>query len=153
MLDLVPLQLPGGSSNQLSIVVQNANGTSTDITTVPLSIDPLPLRVTLTWGTNDTDVDLHVRDSNGNESWYANLCGIPNGCLDRDDVDGFGPEVFDLKEMDPNVTYTVFIHYFSDHGNGPTTTTVLVEQGTQTFGPFTRILSNDETTTIGVFPQ
>lgn len=152
-LDLVPLQLPSGSTNQLSIVVQNASGASATIVTVPLTINPLPLRATLRWDKVDTDVDLHVRDSLGNESWYANLCGIPNGCLDRDDVDGFGPEVFDLTTLAPGVSYTVFLHYFSDHGNGPTTATVVIEQGTQTFGPFVRTLSTGQTSTIGVFPQ
>lgn len=152
-LDLTPLQLPGGSTNQLSIVVQNTMGTQANIITVPLIINPLPLRVTLRWDKFDTDVDLHVRDSLGNESWYSNLCGIPNGCLDLDDTDGFGPEVFDLTALAHGVSYTVFLHYYSDHGNGPTTATVVVEQGTQTFGPFVRTLSNGQTSTIGAFPQ
>ena len=152
-LDLVPLQLHAGSMNQLSLVVQNASGASAPIVTVPLRIDPLALRVTLRWDKHDTDVDLHVRDSLGNHSWYGNLCGIPNGCLDRDDVDGFGPEVFDLSELAPGVSYTVFLHYYSDHGNGPTTATVVVEQGTQTFGPFSFTLSDNQSVTVGTFPQ
>ncbi|OFW29327.1 MAG: hypothetical protein A3J28_00915 [Acidobacteria bacterium RIFCSPLOWO2_12_FULL_60_22] len=153
ILDLVPLALPVGSTNQLSIAVQNTAGASANITTVPLMIDPLALRVTLRWDKYDTDVDLHVRDSLGNESWYGNLCGIPNGCLDRDDVDGFGPEVFDLRQLAPGVSYTVFLHYYSDHGNGPTTATVVVEQGTRTFGPFVVTLSSYQTAVIGVYPQ
>lgn len=152
-LDLVPLQLSVGSTNQLSIVVQNANGTSVNIANIPLIINPLALRVMLRWDKYDTDVDLHVRDSLGNESWYGNLCGIPNGCLDRDDVDGFGPEVFDLTQMANGVSYTVFLHYYSDHGNGPTTATVVVEQDTQTFGPFSYTLSDGQLATVGVYPQ
>lgn len=153
-LDLLPLQLHGGSTNQLSIVVQcGANGASSQITTVPLTINAFPLRVTLRWDKYDTDVDLHVMDSLGNESWYRNLCGLPNGCLDRDDVDGFGPEVFDLTKLAPGVSYTVFLHYYSDHGNGSTTATVVVEQGEQTFGPFSYTLSNNQFATVGVYPQ
>lgn len=109
--------------------------------------------MTLRWDKYDTDVDLHVMDSLGNESWYSNLCGIPNGCLDRDDIDGFGPEVFDLTKLAPGVSYTVFLHYYSDHGNGSTTATVVVEQGAQTFGPFSYTLSNNQSATVGVYPQ
>jgi hypothetical protein len=151
-LDLVPLQLPSGSTNQLSIVVQNASGASSEIISVPLQINPLPLRITLRWDKNDTDVDLHVRDSLGNHSWYGNLCGIPNGCLDRDDVDGFGPEVFDLTALSSGVSYTVSLHYYSDHGNGPTTAIVVVEQGTNTFGPFSFLLTNGQTANVGTYP-
>jgi hypothetical protein len=39
-LDLVPLHLTVGSTNQLSIVLQNPNGTSANIATVPLTIEP-----------------------------------------------------------------------------------------------------------------
>lgn len=152
-LDLVPLGLLSGSSHTLAITIENEAGTRINLISVQLIIEALPLRVTLTWDKYDTDVDLHVWDSLGNHSWYANLCGIPNGCLDRDDVDGFGPEIFSLTQMTPGVTYTVAIHYYSDHGHGSTTARTIVEQGTQQFGPYTVTLSSGQWYTIGTFPK
>lgn len=151
-IDLTPLALSPGN-HTLSVEVENRAGLATVIHTAILEVTQFAMRVKVTWNSFDTDVDLHVRDSSGNESWYANLCGIENGCLDHDDVDGFGPEIFDLSAMDPDRTYTVFLHYYSDHGNGPTTATVTVEIGEDVYGPFSRTISDGEVWTIGTFPQ
>lgn len=151
-IDLTPLALSPGN-HTLSVEVENGAGLSTVIHTAVLQVTQFAMRVKVTWNKFDTDVDLHVRDSSGRESWYGNLCGIVNGCLDHDDVDGFGPEIFDLSAMGQGVTYTVFLHYFSDHGNGPTTAAVTVEIGEAVYGPFSRTLSNGEIWIIGTFPQ
>lgn len=95
------------------------------------------IKVVLTWGKADTDVDMHVYDDYGGHAWYGGLGGIEQGTLDRDDVDGFGPEIFTLDRPRPG-KYPVKVHYYSDHGNGATTATVqiflagqLVFQGSQ----------------------
>lgn len=151
-IDLTPLALTPGN-HSLSVHVENQSGVGTLIHSATLKLSQFPLRVKVTWDKFDTDVDLHVLDSVGNESWYRNLCGVPNGCLDHDDVDGFGPEIFDLNAIAPGVKYTLYLHYFSDHGNGPTTANVTVEVGQQTYGPFSKILTDGENWTIGKFPQ
>lgn len=86
--------------------------------------------VTLTWGTNNSDVDMHVFDPNGNHAWYGSLGGIPGGMLDHDDTDGFGPEIFTLPDPSPG-TYKVNVDYFSDHGTGPTTASLLITVGSE----------------------
>lgn len=142
-----------GRTHALTINATTDNGQSVPLYTGRLRIRPNAMRVVLTWDKNDTDVDLHVRDSLGNESWYGNLCGIPNGCLDHDDVNGFGPETFSLTSFAPNVTYTVFLHYFSDHGNGPTTANVRVYVDNQLVTTRSVTLSNRQFFTIGTYPQ
>ena len=42
-------------------------------------------------------------------------------------MDGFGPEGFTLTQAQRGISYNVKIHYYSDHGNGPTTASVMVE--------------------------
>ena len=46
--------------------------------------------------------------------------------LDRDDTDGAGPENVNLDIPEENVTYRVGVHYFNDHGYGPSYATVRV---------------------------
>jgi hypothetical protein len=56
------------------------------------------------WGIYDWDID-------------------DNPGLDRDDTDGAGPENINLNGPEP-VTYTVGVHYWNDHGWGPSYVTV-----------------------------
>lgn len=85
---------------------------------------------TLTWNSSDTDVDMHIADDMGHHAWYGNLGGIPGANLDRDDTDGYGPEIFTMLTPAPG-TYTLRVHYYSDHGNGPTTATLSVRIGNE----------------------
>ena len=48
-----------------------------------------------------------------------------NPGLDRDDTDGAGPENINL-DIPENVTYRVGVHYWNDHGYGPSYATVRV---------------------------
>jgi hypothetical protein len=73
------------------------------------------ITVRLSWNTDTTDLDTHVFDPAGNHAWYGNLGGIPGGRLDRDDVDGFGPEVFTLASP-PAGTYRVAIDAYRIDG-------------------------------------
>jgi len=37
------------------------------------------------------------------------------GMLDRDDMDGFGPETITVERIDANGSYTFFVHNYSAH--------------------------------------
>ena len=50
--------------------------------------------ISLTWNTDNTDIDLHVFDPVGNHAYYDDQDGIPGAMIDVDDTDGFGPEIF-----------------------------------------------------------
>ena len=49
------------------------------------------VQITLRWQ-GAPDVDLHVRDPNGDEIWYQQKTSQSKGTLDVDDTDGEGPE-------------------------------------------------------------
>lgn len=76
------------------------------------------------WDKANTDVDLHAYDSLGNHAYWNDMTGIPGGYLDRDDRDGFGPEIYRQVSYEGADYYTIHVHYYSDEGNGPTNVTI-----------------------------
>jgi len=87
------------------------------------------ITITLSWNTDGTDLDMHVFDPNGRHAWYGSLGGIPGGRLDRDDVDGFGPEVFTLPNP-PRGTYRVAVDAYRIDGT-PTVGSLTVRVGSR----------------------
>lgn len=77
-------------------------------------IPPMALRVTLTWDTNGTDVDLWVTDPNGEKCYWANSYTASGLNLDVDDRNGYGPENITTSNIIPG-DYLVQVHYWSDH--------------------------------------
>ncbi len=87
-----------------------------------------------------TDLDLHFLHQNG--SWnsapwdchWLNMNPVwgdannddMNPRLDIDKVDGWGPENINLLIPEDGVRYSVGVHYFSDHGYGPSYATVRI---------------------------
>ena len=108
------------------------------------------IRITVVWDTpadpdqSDTgfgagsDVDVHLLHPLGDwfcsprDCYYANPnpdWGVPfdpsdDPVLDIDDTDGAGPEVMLLHHPEDNRVYRVGVHYFNDHGYGPSFVTV-----------------------------
>jgi len=82
---------------------------------------PLDVRVALAWDTDDTDIDLWVKDPNGEWVSYQSPLSRQGGRNTRDVTNGYGPEVFSLRKAIPGV-YEVRARYFGSHrqalGNG-----------------------------------
>ncbi len=91
-----------------------------------------------------SDVDVHLLSPRPGARWnsapwdcfwmnmepdWGQPGGQDNPSLDRDDVDGLGPENINLDNPEANTTYSVGIHYFSDHGYGTAYTTVRIYIG------------------------
>lgn len=72
------------------------------------------LRVTITWNTNDTDIDLWVTDPSGEVCRYDHPEIASGGELTTDQMLGYGPERF-LAEQAVSGTYTVQVRYFSNN--------------------------------------
>lgn len=62
---------------------------------------PLDLRVVLSWDADNTDVDLHVIDPNGEEVFFSHRQSYQGGAITRDATGGYGPEEFALKRAKP----------------------------------------------------
>lgn len=84
------------------------------------------VRALLSWSNNQTDVDLHVLDPNGDNIYYSNPFSKIGGFLPYDNTSGFGPEVFLLKDGTPG-SFKISAKYYSDNS-------------AEAFGPVTLIL-------------
>lgn len=95
-------------------------------------IPRVDLQVILFWDTDKTDVDLHIKEPSGEVVNYTHLESQAGGRLDRDDTDGFGPEIYSLGSAIAG-EYEVIAHYFGDRGTGQTTANVVVvaREGTE----------------------
>lgn len=94
----------------------------------------------ISWDKDDTDIDLHFSWSNGSTCYYSNKTPVWGGSsatspkLDVDDTNGFGPENITIDSLPGSGTYRVYVHYYSDHGNGGTTVSASVlENGVPLF--------------------
>ncbi|MDR2427014.1 MAG: hypothetical protein LBD46_07570 [Endomicrobium sp.] len=74
---------------------------------------PVDVRIVLGWSTDDTDIDIHIKDPHNEEAYYGNRFTNIGGKLSEDLTQGFGPEEFMLKNA-VNGKYEVSIDYFSN---------------------------------------
>jgi hypothetical protein len=74
------------------------------------------LRVTISWNTDATDVDLWVIEPDGTKCFYQNRKTKNGGELTEDMTRGYGPERYQAKKA---VTgeYRVLVHYFAANPN------------------------------------
>ncbi|MEO5845571.1 MAG: DUF2135 domain-containing protein, partial [Caldimonas sp.] len=72
---------------------------------------PLDVRVVLAWDADNTDVDLHVIDANGEEVYYGRALSYQGGAITRDATGGYGPEEFALRIAKPG-KYRVEANFF-----------------------------------------
>lgn len=93
------------------------------------------IHVEVEWDSNETDVDLHLLLLPGQGLFCDNDCyfsnpepdwGIANdwqddAFLDRDDVDGYGPENINIAHGIDGKTYRVVLHYWRDNYNNSST--------------------------------
>jgi uncharacterized protein YfaP (DUF2135 family) len=74
------------------------------------------LRVTISWNTDSTDVDLWVVDPTGEACGYNHRKTKMGGELLDDLTAGYGPERFQLPSAAPG-EYAVLVHYYSTNPN------------------------------------
>ena len=84
----------------------------------------LALMVWLGWDTDETDVDLHVKEPSGTEVFFQQNRGTAS-MLSRDFTRGYGPEVYIMKKGDGTLKgkYEVFAKYFASHQDSALTGT------------------------------
>ncbi|MDF1527097.1 MAG: OmpA family protein [bacterium] len=105
--------------------------TSEDITVSTINLAPKDIVVYLTWDQPGVDMDLHILGPDGEHTYYAALDpvesseAIPQGALDLDDKNGFGPEVFSMSG-DTHGQYTIEARYHHSQDNVPSQAQVTV---------------------------
>ena len=92
---------------------------------------PLDLRIMLSWDTDETDVDLHVLEPDGEEAYYGHRRTSTGGFVSQDVTTGYGPEEYLRKEASKGV-YRILANYFASHRQaltGAATVTATVYTG------------------------
>ncbi len=74
------------------------------------------LRVTISWNTDATDIDLWVIEPDGTKCFYSHNRTSSGGELSQDQTQGYGPERYQIAKAQPGV-YTILVHYFGVNAN------------------------------------
>jgi tetratricopeptide (TPR) repeat protein len=74
------------------------------------------LRVTISWNTDATDIDLWVIEPDGTKCFYSHNRTKSGGELSQDQTQGYGPERYRVAKAQPGV-YTLIVHYFRPNPN------------------------------------
>src|SRR6267142_1281295 len=74
------------------------------------------LRVTISWNTDATDVDLWVIEPDGTKCFYQHTRTKNGGELSQDQTQGYGPERYQARKAQAG-TYRVIVHYFATNPN------------------------------------
>jgi hypothetical protein len=77
---------------------------------------PEDLRVTISWNTDATDVDLWVIEPDGTKVFYSQPRSPSGGELSQDQTQGYGPERYRIARARPG-TYKILVHYFRTNPN------------------------------------
>ena len=86
------------------------------------------VRIALEWDVDNTDVDLHVLEPDGEEAFYGHRRTSSGGYVSHDVTTGYGPEEY-LKKTGAAGTYRILVHYFGSGQQtltGPATVTATV---------------------------
>ncbi len=78
--------------------------------------------VMITWNTDATDIDLHVTEPNGEVCYFGNRQTKSGGELTQDVTQGYGPEMYVLKNA-AGGKYKLQAHYFASDRNRASTRT------------------------------
>ena len=86
------------------------------------------LRIAMEWDVDNTDVDLHVLEPDGEEAFYGHRRTQSGGYVSHDVTTGYGPEEY-LKKTGAAGTYKILVNYFGSRQQtllGPATVTATV---------------------------
>jgi uncharacterized protein YfaP (DUF2135 family) len=79
-------------------------------------LPPGQIRIVLDWDSEPPDLDAHLLKEGAYHISYHHKRTPADGSanLDRDDMDGKGPETITIRRFDTSATYRYYVHNFSD---------------------------------------
>ena len=103
---------------------------------------PVKVRIVLSWDADETDIDLHVLEPEGEEAFYSNRRTAAGGFVSEDVTTGYGPEEYLRKEG--KGIFKILTNYYASHQTaltGPATVTATVYTDWATAAEAFRILT------------
>ncbi|MBR4523647.1 MAG: DUF2135 domain-containing protein [Kiritimatiellae bacterium] len=94
---------------------------------------PVKIRIALSWDADETDIDIHVLEPDGEEAFYRHRRTSTGGFVGEDVTTGYGPEEYLRKEGTGK--FRILANYFASHqteltGAVVATATVYTDWGT-----------------------
>ena len=79
-------------------------------------------RFILEWGERPADLDIHFVKTGGSGAYHISYQRTKraedgNAVLDRDDTTGYGPETITIGRLDPNASYELYVHDYTNRSN------------------------------------
>ena len=84
---------------------------------------PVKVRIVMSWSADETDIDLHVLEPEGEEAFYRNRRTSSGGFVGEDVVTGYGPEEYLRKEG--KGLFKIMCNYFASWQTGLTGATMV----------------------------
>ncbi|MDY0076264.1 MAG: hypothetical protein RBR87_03225 [Bacteroidales bacterium] len=81
------------------------------------------LRIVLEWDKKPADLDVHFIKDRDYHISYRNMIVSADGTarLDRDELDGYGPETITVKKIDDQVSYRFYVHDYTNRDKSGST--------------------------------
>ena len=136
------LQTMGGALLASVLLPKRADGLEPSPPQTPPRFRTGDLQATLTWDTDNTDMDLFLIEPTGNVVAWCSRTG-PTARLDVDNTDGLGPEsLYVPAGMSADGVYQLYVGYYQGHVATTATIRVTVFDGTsrQKQATITRVL-------------
>lgn len=94
---------------------------------------PVKIRIVLSWDADETDIDIHVLEPDGEEAFYGHRRTGSGGFVSEDVTTGYGPEEYLRKEAKGK--FKILTNYYASHQTALTgavtaTATVYTDWGT-----------------------
>ena len=74
---------------------------------------PVKVRIVLSWDSDETDIDIHVLEPEGEEAYYSHRRTGSGGFVGEDVTTGYGPEEY-LRKSGTG-TFRILTHYYASH--------------------------------------
>ena len=87
---------------------------------------PVKIRIALSWDADETDIDLHVLEPDGEEAFYGHRRTSSGGFVSEDVTTGYGPEEYMRKEG--LGTFKILSNYFASHQTALTGATTVTHR-------------------------
>ncbi len=119
----MPVNLSGPGSIVIKYWVTDSIGRLSNMVKTEIKVIILGeglLQVSFSWD-NTSDLDIWLIEPSGEKIYYVDKTSSTGGTLDRDDVDGFGPENIYWPNKPPAGEYQVKAHLYSNHSGSETT--------------------------------
>jgi len=87
-----------------------------------VNVQSADIIITISWNTDNTDIDLHVIEPSGEECFYGHPETKSGGKLTKDVTQGYGPEMYVLKNAESG-KFKVKAKYYSSNRNRASTRT------------------------------